>query len=707
MPQSLIVMNASNYNKQNNSGNSFVYRFPKEIQFNNTDKIGIQSASIFNSFYNITSKLNNNKFSIVFPCNNPNGVYTAIMQCYIGNAVQFQGQISNPPNLEISGYTISPSNVATFTGFIGGTKIFFVNAYISGNMLYLVSPNSAPSGVHVGMFINGSSVSITNINNVVNGGNTTTSYTLSSSALSPLGSNVSPVNSIFCCGTGNIVYITSNPSNTLSGSLFVQATNLLSQAVNESSLNNGVSNTTLTLTNNPNIYLSSRQITCGVGSSVFTGTADSTIYTGMQFSYNNLTYNIVNVQLAGTSYTLSLDNIVGIFPTTTISNVGIPNNAFSILTVTSPVVGNGIYLPNSNVTMYLSGIGINNNVQVLGQFSSSGNSTGVEGVYQVSYNPNTLLETMTVTDNAMNNTVLYVSSLSGSGTGSIRSGMTFQVQGYVITIGTQISGNSGSVGSYNISSVSGIIPSIYPQQLTASSNFSNNITINAVIPDGYYTADTMNKYLQQVLITNNLYLLDGQTSLFYLEIVQNPTFYSLQINVHPLPQTLTSTMTYPTGALWTLINDGNSYNPQIILPPEIMSWFGYSSSPSSIVGYPVSFLNNGSLSIPSTMYILNGEDYYHLSNICPKVNSINSIVLGCNLINSDYSIPSNIFFTIPLSQSFGNLITISPFSPSFVSTRGGFESYLEITFYDTDFNPLYVRDTDITLTLIISKSDIY
>ena len=36
MVQNVIVMNSSNYNKQNSNGNSFIYKFPREINFNPT-----------------------------------------------------------------------------------------------------------------------------------------------------------------------------------------------------------------------------------------------------------------------------------------------------------------------------------------------------------------------------------------------------------------------------------------------------------------------------------------------------------------------------------------------------------------------------------------------------------------------------------------------------------------------------------------------
>ena len=107
------------------------------------------------------------------------------------------------------------------------------------------------------------------------------------------------------------------------------------------------------------------------------------------------------------------------------------------------------------------------------------------------------------------------------------------------------------------------------------------------------------------------------------------------------------------------------------------------------------------------MTTLNGFDSYYLSDVCPRLNTVNSLVLCCNLINSDFSIPSNLFFSIPLSNSFGNLITVNPFDPSLCNVRGGFESSIEITIFDTDFNPISIRDTDITLTLVINRSDIY
>jgi hypothetical protein len=87
---------------------------------------------------------------------------------------------------------------------------------------------------------------------------------------------------------------------------------------------------------------------------------------------------------------------------------------------------------------------------------------------------------MYANNNVINNTQLSVSSVS---LGAIVPGMQFKISGTYITINSQI-----SPGLFSISTPSGIIPSIYPQKISASMSFSNSITLNIKIPDGFYDA---------------------------------------------------------------------------------------------------------------------------------------------------------------------------------------------------------------------------
>ena len=74
--------------------------------------------------------------------------------------------------------------------------------------------------------------------------------------------------------------------------------------------------------------------------------------------------------------------------------------------------------------------------------------------------------------------------------------------------------------------------------------------------------------------------------------------------------------------------------------------------------------------------------------------------MDCNLIVSKYnSERSNNFFSIPLSSSFGNLITVGPFPPCLCNMFGGI---YDRNFYDTLGTPVNLRDADATITLVLS-----
>ena len=705
--RNVVVINSSHY-LPTGSGNKFVYPFQPGFNFSSNDRIGVQSLSIFNSFFNISQAYGNNTFKFSFPCFNPNGANSAVFQASIGNAVQFDGQITNPTNIEITGATIT--STATFTGFIGGAKTAIAGGYVSSNLLRITSGTPALAN---GMYINGSSTYIT-------GGNNTVGWTLSSSSLGTIGSAASPVATIFATPTGNILYVTTTPSaampstgTAVAGTIYITASGVSSQTIVNPLITTGV--TSYTLSSSTSIFIPSRQFTCGVGTNVFSGFSDGVIYNGMQFFYGS-TVTIAANSLLGSTYTLTLDKIIGVFPSQTIQNVGIPQNSFSILTVSGTPNGAGIYLPGVN--MKLAGDGIGSSVFVQAQISSAAGLTGVAGVYRISYNPNTQIEQMTANNSVTNNTILYVNSIAS---GSIAPGMQFELNGQYITIESVGFVSLAGVGTYNISTPSGSIPSMYPTTISASSSFSTSIDLNIVIPDGFYDATSLNYFLQNKCIENNLYLTDSTGSginTYFLEVLQNSTYYGFQINIYPLPQRMPQTLTYPSGATWTLLNNSNIYTPQLILPAALQKYFGFSSNIVAKSGGKISIdSSNGYMYIPTSTtslqtsslnsYLNNMQSvvstYTFVSDICPNINWVNSLVMDCNLICSKYnSERSNTFFSIPLSASFGNLITIGPFPPCLCNIYGGNYQSIELSFYDTFGAPINVRDSDATITLVLS-----
>jgi hypothetical protein len=326
---------------------------------------------------------------------------------------------------------------------------------------------------------------------------------------------------------------------------------------------------------------------------------------------------------------------------------------------------------------------------------------------------------MYANDKKTDNSLLYVTSVSS---GTIQTGMQFKLNGLTMQITSQVGASTGLSGAYNITTLSNVIQSIYPQQISASSSFSNSISLNITIPDGFYDAQSLNYFLQNTMLTNKLYILNNNSlAMFFIEVVQNSTYYGLQLNLYPLPKQLGTGQTLPSGSTWTLLNDPNiTYNPQIIIPTALQTWFGF--SPNSVKKYPFSIdSTTNNLYIPTSLTALQNlpqnsfinavqnapvSCYTFVSDVSPIINTVRSLVMDCNLVNSKYNTDrSNIFYSIPMSSSFGNLITVGPVSPCLCSIYGGFYSEIVLTFYDTQGNPVNIKDSDATITLILSTMD--
>jgi len=150
-------------------------------------------------------------------------------------------------------------------------------------------------------------------------------------------------------------------------------------------------------------------------------------------------------------------------------------------------------------------------------------------------------------------------------------------------------------------------------------SFSNSISLNIKIPDGFYDATILNYFLQNVCIANNMYLTNSTGSgynTYFLEVLQNSVYYGFQLNVYPLPKVLLSTLSYPPGATWTLLNDStNNYSPTIQFGAGLRKYFGFSSSIVSKTGGQISIDENGFMSIPaSTTALQNAQTSLYLSN---------------------------------------------------------------------------------------------
>ena len=207
-------------------------------------------------------------------------------------------------------------------------------------------------------------------------------------------------------------------------------------------------------------------------------------------------------------------------------------------------------------------------------------------------------------------------------------------------------------------------------------------------PNGYYSASDMNYFLQQQCILNNLYLTANaaSTNIYFIEITTNSVQYSISFNFYPIPtsaQATTLGYTKPSGATWNF--PATSACPQAI----INSAFG------SLIG-----LNAGTY--PPTTSQTTAIQY--LSTMSPNISPVDSYIITCSMINSPYSIPNNSLYSIPLNASLGRLVTSSPSQIVFNDIAPNIYNQITFQFYDQLFNPLYLNDYDLVLTIVILEA---
>ena len=107
---------------------------------------------------------------------------------------------------------------------------------------------------------------------------------------------------------------------------------------------------------------------------------------------------------------------------------------------------------------------------------------------------------------------------------------------------------------------------------------------------------------------------------------------------------------------------------------------------------------------PETMRLLGSTkkdvDSDKNSENVPKLESVEVVLVHCNLVNNNYQQASKVLFTFVPNKQFGQLINISPHSLTMLSTKNTEFSFIEVWFTDQNSEPLEIED-NVNLTLII------
>ena len=88
------------------------------------------------------------------------------------------------------------------------------------------------------------------------------------------------------------------------------------------------------------------------------------------------------------------------------------------------------------------------------------------------------------------------------------------------------------------------------------------------------------------------------------------------------------------------------------------------------------------------------------SELVPRLDSVDLVLLHCNLVNNSYQQASKVLFTFAPNKKYGQLITVSPETLIMLKTVNTEFSFIEIWFTDLENRPLEIEDS-VNISLII------
>ena len=92
------------------------------------------------------------------------------------------------------------------------------------------------------------------------------------------------------------------------------------------------------------------------------------------------------------------------------------------------------------------------------------------------------------------------------------------------------------------------------------------------------------------------------------------------------------------------------------------------------------------------------------SELVPKFESVDLVLVHCNLVNNSYQQASKVLFTFVTNKKYGQLINVSPETLIILKTVNTEFSFMEIWLTDQDNRPLEIKDSvNISLTVGISN----
>jgi hypothetical protein len=237
---------------------------------------------------------------------------------------------------------------------------------------------------------------------------------------------------------------------------------------------------------------------------------------------------------------------------------------------------------------------------------------------------------------------------------------------------------------------------IYNSVFNIISRYNNNVyqyiwsdgSVNTVtMPDGFYTLQNLDLYLQRVMTLNKHYLIDASgNSQFFLSITPNSVSYSVTLTAIPVPNAFSGDYSG-----WSLPSGAPALPATATTPQFIIAANAY----RQIIGY-----NAGTYppTAQSTLYSTNGQ---FVPQVSPDF-AFNVTFDGISNAFINKVSPSSLY-QFAFSQSFGSQQVIQPYQYQWYRMTDKAFSSFTVQITNQNNVPAYIQDSNWQVVLLIRR----
>jgi len=236
-------------------------------------------------------------------------------------------------------------------------------------------------------------------------------------------------------------------------------------------------------------------------------------------------------------------------------------------------------------------------------------------------------------------------------------------------------------------------------------NIDLNTPIKVILPDGYYSVNTIYEMFQKNMVENGHYLQlkTGGSFIYLMELIINTTFYSVECRMNTCAKFYDFNTGTPERVFDELDSNGDVLlgvckNNSWRLPDVFSSPVFEITQDQSLFGDLIGFEPQTIQAPPGTQ-----NTFAVLSSRTPQMESTSSLIIKSNMVKNELSNPNNVLHSFPMpGAAFGqqfNAVSELVYS----KVEPGHYTHMTIEIVNQLYESVDIRDDNMLLTFSIKR----